>query len=62
MVIEELDLTVRSYRVLVRYGIEEVDSLINMTKDELLTIRNLGQSSLGDIESQLYKVGLALKE
>lgn len=62
MVIEELDLTVRSYQVLRRHGITEVSSLIDMTRDELLSLRNLGRLSLEDIEAELRKVGLSLKE
>ena len=42
MMIEDLDLSVRSYNCLKRAGIQTVDELTQKTEDEMMRVRNLG--------------------
>ena len=45
MSIEELDLSIRTFRCLLRAGIQTVGDLINMNSAELISVRNLGKKS-----------------
>jgi DNA-directed RNA polymerase subunit alpha len=62
MVIEDLDLTVRSYHCLKRANIHTVDDLIKKTEDDMLKVRNLGKKSLLEVIAKLESLGLSLKE
>lgn len=44
MMIEDLDLSVRSYNCLKRAGIQTVDELTQKTEDEMMRVRNLGRN------------------
>ena len=44
MMIEDLDLSVRSYNCLKRAGIQTVEELTQRTEDEMMRVRNLGKS------------------
>ena len=46
MMIEDLDLSVRSYNCLKRAGIQTVDELTQKTEDEMMRVINLGKKSL----------------
>ena len=46
MMIEDLDLSVRSYNCLKRAGIQTVEELTQRTEDEMMRVRNLGKKSL----------------
>lgn len=59
--IEELDLTVRSYNLLKREGIDAVGELIARTEAGLLDIPNFGHS-IDDVKVQLARIGLGLKD
>lgn len=59
--IEDLDLTVRSYNCLKRYGIQTVQELTDKPKNEIEKIRNLGKKSLREINKKLLEYGLKLK-
>lgn len=60
--IEEINLTVRSYTVLKRYGINSLDQLANMSESELNKVRNLGKASLQNIKEVLAEEGLELRK
>ena len=60
--IEDLDLSMRSYNCLKRHGINTVIELVHETPEELLNIRNLGKSSLEEIEDRLAEYDYSLKE
>ena len=45
MMIEDLDLSVRSYNCLKRAGIQTVEELTQRTEDEMMRVRNLGKKS-----------------
>lgn len=62
MLIEELDLSVRSYNCLKRYGISTIDDLTQMTEDELVKVRNLGKKSLKEVKDKVYSLNLEFRK
>ena len=60
--IEDLDLSVRSYNCLKRAGITTIEKLVNTTKEELASIRNLGKMSFNEVIEKLESYGYSLKE
>lgn len=61
MMIEDLDLSVRSYNCLKRAGIQTVEELTLKTEDEMMRIRNLGKKSLKEVRDKLHELGLGFK-
>jgi DNA-directed RNA polymerase subunit alpha len=61
MMIEDLDLSVRSYNCLKRAGIQTVDELTQKTEDEMMRVRNLGKKSLKEVKDKLIELGLSFK-
>jgi DNA-directed RNA polymerase subunit alpha len=59
--IEDLDLSVRSYNCLKRAGIQTVDELTQKTEDEMMRVRNLGKKSLKEVKEKLIEMGLGFK-
>lgn len=59
--IEDLDLSVRSYNCLKRAGIQTVEELTQRTEDEMMRVRNLGKKSLKEVKDKLYDLGLNFK-
>jgi hypothetical protein len=60
--IQELNLPARSFNSLKSEGIDTVGELVARTENDLLSIRNLGEKSIGEIEQRLSDLGLALAE
>ena len=58
--IQELNLPARSVNSLKGEGIDTVGQLVSRSESELLSIRNLGQKSVGEIEQRLGDLGLSL--
>jgi carbon monoxide dehydrogenase subunit G len=58
--IQELNLPTRSVKSLKGEGIDTVGQLVSRSESELLSIRNLGQKSVGEIEQRLGDLGLSL--
>jgi hypothetical protein len=58
--IDVLDLTLRSRNCLGYAGIETIEQLIALTPDELMALRNFGQTSLDDIVKRLEAHGFEL--
>jgi uncharacterized protein len=58
--IQELNLPLRSFNSLKSEGIETVGELVARTENDLLSIRNLGEKSVGEIAQRLSDLGLAL--
>lgn len=56
--IEELELSVRAHNCLVNAGIKRVYDLVNLSKDEVLKIKNLGRKSLSELEESMKTFGL----
>ena len=61
MMIEDLDLPVRSYNCLKRAGIQTVEELTQRTEDEMMRVRNLGKKSLKEVKDKIYDLGLSFK-
>ncbi|NCB32611.1 MAG: DNA-directed RNA polymerase subunit alpha [Erysipelotrichia bacterium] len=61
MMIEDLDLSVRSYNCLKRAGIQSVDELTQKTEDEMMRVRNLGKKSLKEVKDKLTELGMNFK-
>lgn len=61
MLIEDLDLSVRSYNCLKRAGIQTVDELTQKTEDEMMHVKNLGKKSLKEVKDKMYQIGLFFK-
>lgn len=61
MMIEDLDLSVRSYNCLKRAGIQTVEELTQKTEDEMMRVKNLGKKSLKEVKDKIYDLGLSFK-
>lgn len=61
MMIEDLDLSVRSYNCLKRAGIQTVEELTQKSEDEMMRVRNLGKKSLKEVKEKLNDMGLGFK-
>ena len=61
LMIEDLDLSVRSYNCLKRAGIQTVDELTQKTEDEMMRVRNLGKKSLKEVKDKLSELGMGFK-
>jgi len=59
--VSKLQLSVRARRCLETLGVKTLGELIQKTEQELLEVRNFGQTSLSEIKEQLAKYGLTLK-
>jgi DNA-directed RNA polymerase subunit alpha len=55
--IEELDLSVRSYNCLKRSGITKVGQILTMNEGDLLAVRNFGEKSLQELRERLLARG-----
>ena len=61
LMIEDLDLSVRSYNCLKRAGIQTVDELTQKTEDEMMRFRNLGKKSLKEVKDKLIELGMGFR-
>ncbi len=61
VLIEELELGVRSYNCLKREGIQTIGDLLAKTEAELLNVPNLGQKSIDEVQEKLSDRGLSLR-
>lgn len=59
--IEDLDLSVRSYNCLKRAGIQTVEELTQKTEDEMMHVKNLGKKSLKEVKDKMQQLGLSFK-
>jgi DNA-directed RNA polymerase subunit alpha len=59
--ISELDLSVRSRRIIEMFKLKTVGDLCQKTEAELMACPNFGQTSLNEIKTKLDEQGLALK-
>jgi DNA-directed RNA polymerase subunit alpha len=62
ILIEELELGVRSYNCLKRAGIQTVGELISKSEGELGAIPNFGKKSIDEVIETLHARGLALRD
>ena len=61
MMIEDLDLSVRSYNCLKRAGIQTVEELTLKSEEDMMKVRNLGKKSLKEVKAKLHDLGLGFK-
>ena len=61
MIIEDLDLSVRSYNCLKRAGISTVEELTMKSEEEMMKVRNLGKKSLKEVKDKLHDLGLKFR-
>lgn len=59
--IDEIGLSLQTYKELRKLGIMKVSDLCNMTEDDILNNLKLGEHSLEDIKAKLSAYGLNLK-
>lgn len=59
--IEDLELSVRSYNCLKRAGITTVEELCQKTEYEMMHVRNLGKKSLKEVKDKIYSMGLSFR-
>ncbi|MCB0881351.1 MAG: DNA-directed RNA polymerase subunit alpha [Thermoleophilia bacterium] len=62
IMIEELELGVRSYNCLKRVGVETIGDLISKTEAELSAIPNFGKKSIEEVKENLAAHGLDLRQ
>lgn len=62
MPIEALDLSARTYNCLKRSQITKVGQILQMSEDELLSLRNFGQKSLQELRDKLREHGIVTGE
>ncbi len=62
ILIEELEIGVRSYNCLKREGIQTVGDLVKRSEAELLNTPNFGKKSIEEVKENLAKMGLALRD
>ena len=61
ILIEELEIGVRSYNCLKREGIQTVGDLVKRSEAELMNIPNFGRKSIEEVKENLSKMGMALR-
>ena len=61
ILIEELELGVRSYNCLKRAGIQTVGDLVQKSESELAAIPNFGRKSIEEVKETLDARGLGLR-
>ncbi|MHB1361149.1 MAG: DNA-directed RNA polymerase subunit alpha [Thermoleophilia bacterium] len=61
VLIEELEIGVRSYNCLKREGIQTVGDLVKRSEAELMNIPNFGKKSIEEVKENLAKLNLALR-
>ncbi|KUO72332.1 MAG: DNA-directed RNA polymerase subunit alpha [Desulfosporosinus sp. BRH_c37] len=59
--IEELNLSVRSYNSLKRNGVNTVEDLTQKTEEDMTKMRNLGRKSLEEVADRLKELGLTFR-
>ncbi len=60
--LDDLDFTVRAYNCLKRAGIETIESLCNMTEDEVRNIHNFSEKCVIEVKEKLTEIGKNLKQ
>ena len=58
IMVNDMNLTVRSKNVLQREGYNNSDELFTLTLDALYKFKNIGEQSVEDISRELYKLGI----
>lgn len=62
MMLEDLDLSVRSYNCLKRASIQTVEELVNKSEEELMKVRNLGKKSFKEVKDKVEELGYSFRQ
>ncbi len=62
MMIEDLELSVRSYNCLKRAGIQTVEELTQKSEEDMMHVKNLGKKSLQEVKERLESLGMGFKK
>ena len=62
MRVEELDFSSRTQNALMRAGINTVEKIISYTEDEIIKVRNIGETGFAEIWKKLHGLGLSFRE
>ena len=60
MLVSDLRLSLRASNCLHEAGIETLKDLVSRSREELLEVRNFGDTTLQEIEAKLRELGLEL--
>ena len=60
--LEEMDLSVRSFNCLKRTGIDTVEALTSMTREQFRSTLNLGSNCMDETEARMKELGLSFRE
>ena len=60
MSLAELELSVRATNCLESEGITSVRDLVSRSEDQLLTVRNFGETTLKEVKAKLHEIGLVI--
>lgn len=59
--VSEIDLSVRGSRAVARIGAKTLGDLVTKSDEELLAVKNFGQTSLNEVKRKLAEYGLSLR-
>ena len=62
LTIEELDLSVRAFNCLKRAGINTVEDIVQIPREDFMKLRNLGRKSFEEVLEKIQSMGLDIKE
>lgn len=62
MRVEELDFSSRTQNALMRAGINTVEEIISYTEDEIIKVRNIGETGFTELLKKLKGLGLSFRE
>lgn len=60
--VAEIDLSIRCRNCLATLGVDTLGDLVERSEEELMSVRNFGQTSLNEIKAKLTEMGLSLRE
>lgn len=61
MKIAEMNISVRLYTILHKYGIENIEDMSNYTSDDIIYWKNIGRRSLEELLSTMKSNGIKFK-
>lgn len=60
--LEELNFSIRTYNCLKRAGVTSTKDLTNMTKEQLMQVRNLLEKNIDEVVAKMQEYGISFKE
>lgn len=59
--LESIDLSTRAVNALHRYKVYDINDLSKLTKEELLSMRNIGEKTRAEIEAKAAELGIKIE-